>query len=168
MEQRKCMQCGNEYEAKNKTGQEQKFCSRSCRNKHHNQRRQENLFTKFKNEYIHEPTMSGNVHGFQETNIESNRISHSGLSFEKTIELIQSNAMLTSENKRLTEKVETMQIEINQLESEIEELEEKIGHEENSGMGATMGNLAKEYAPLFATWIMSKNQSNSNAKAKTA
>lgn len=168
MEQKKCTQCGNEYEAKSKTGQEQKFCSRSCRNKHHNQRRQENLFTKFKNEYIHETTTSGNVHGFHETNIENSRVSHSGLSFEKTIELIQSNAMLTAENKRLMDKLEVMQREIHELESEVEELDAKIGNEENSGMGATMGNLAKEYAPFIASWIMSKNQNNTNAKTKTA
>ena len=162
MEKKKCQQCGNEYESTNKTGQEQKFCSRSCRNKHHNERRQENLFEKFKNEYVHKETISGNQKGFYEQSMESNRISHNGMSFEKTIELIQQNAELNAENKRLLDKVENLQREVNQLESELEELDAKIGETESSGIGATMGNLAKEYAPLIATYFMAKPQNAKN------
>ena len=168
MEKKKCQQCGNEYESTNKTGQEQKFCSRSCRNKHHNERRQENLFEKFKNEYVHKETISGNQKGFYEQSMESNRISHNGMSFEKTIELIQKNAELNSENKRLLDKVESLQREVNELESELEELDAKIGENESSGLGATMGNIAKDYAPFIASWLMTNKNAKTQQNAKTA
>jgi hypothetical protein len=162
---KKCIQCENEFEPKNKSGQEQKFCSRSCRNKHHNERRQENLFEKFKNEHLHKATSKGNEIGsVPERSYENSYPTYNGYSFEKTIDLIQRNAELSSENKRLLDKLENLQRDYNELEMEFEELDAKIGENDSNGIGATMGNIAKEYAPLIATYFMSKNQ---NAKPQS-
>jgi DNA-directed RNA polymerase subunit RPC12/RpoP len=46
-----CIQCGKEFqERENKTGQEQKYCSSSCRMKAANKRREEKLINTYKDE----------------------------------------------------------------------------------------------------------------------
>jgi hypothetical protein len=174
MEIKKCLECGNDYESKNTTGQEQKYCSSTCRNKAANKRRESNLFEKLKG-HLHETANIGNAERENEKQfIESNSTSYGknfGLSAERIFELVSTNANLSAENKRLEEKVKTLEQDYQRLEMEFDELESKFDEQENSGnMISGINGLVDKVSPLvpFIYQMFAKPKTENNAQTKTA
>ena len=174
METKKCQECGNDYESKSSSGQEQKYCSSSCRNKAANKRRENNLFEKFKGA-IQPTTIIGNEERQNERRIVENNSTdygkNYGLSFERIFELVSVNANLSAENKRLEEKIKNVEIELSTLEMEFDELENKFQENENNGsMISGVNKLVDKISPLapFIFQMLTKPKNENNAQAKTA
>ena len=170
MEIKKCFECGKEYESKNTTGQEQKYCSSSCRCKAANKRRENNILEKLRGQ-IHETAKIGNEERTNERKFEESFSANYGKSFglssEKIFELINTNAILSSENKRLQEKIETIEKDYQTLEMDYNELEEKFVQSEKNGNMAGIIDKVTPFVPIIAG-IFSNNKSSNNAKAQTA
>jgi predicted nuclease with TOPRIM domain len=174
MQNKKCQECGNEYESKNTSGQEQKYCSSSCRNKAANKRRENNIFEKLKGT-IQQTAIIRNAERENEGNfIENNSANYGktfGLSVERIFELVSTNANLSAENKRLEEKIKIVENDYQRLEAEFEELESKIEENENNeSLISGVNNLVDKVAPLapFIYQMFAKPKNENNAKAKTA
>lgn len=172
MENKKCQECGNDYEVKTTSGHEQKYCSSSCRAKAANKRRENNLFEKLKGQ-IQPSTNIGNEERQNERNFVENNSTNYGKSFglspERIFELVSTNANLSAENKRLEEKIKNVENDLQKLEMEYEELETKFDEQEQSGsMISGVNNLVDKVSPFIPIiyGLFSKNENN--AKAKTA
>jgi len=172
MENKKCQQCGNDYEIKTTSGHEQKYCSSSCRGKAANKRRENNLFEKFKGT-IQQPTNIGNAARENEKRVIEYNSTNYGKSFdlsaERIFELVSTNANLSAENKRLEEKIKNVENELQKSEMEYEELETKFDdQEQSSSMISGVNNLVDKVSPFIPIiyGLFSKNENN--AKAKTA
>lgn len=160
---KKCIQCGNDYESIQKSGQEQKYCSKSCRNKSANERRESVLAEKLKRE-IHEQTDSRNER--RENQEKSSTIYGStfGLSTDKVFELVSQNAHLTAENKRLIDKVQALEIERGELLAEIDSYEEN--DDNNSNNMGSIGEMVKPYLPVIVPAIVSIFSPKENTQSK--
>jgi hypothetical protein len=172
MENKKCQECGNDYEIKTTSGHEQKYCSSSCRAKAANKRRENNLFEKLKGQ-IQPSTNIGNEERQNERSFVENNSTNYGKSFglspERIFELVSTNANLSAENKRLEEKIKNVENNLQKLEMEYEELETKFDEQEQSGsMISGVNNLVDKVSPFIPIiyGLFSKNENN--AKAKTA
>jgi predicted nuclease with TOPRIM domain len=172
METKKCQECGNEYESKNTSGHEQKYCSSSCRGKAANKRRENNILEKFKGT-IQPQTIIRNEERENERGIIENNSTNYGKSFglsaERIFELVSTNANLSAENKRLEEKIKISENDYQKLEMEFDELESKLEENEKSGsMISGVNNFVDKVSPFIPIiyGLFSKNENN--AKAKTA
>jgi len=176
---KKCIQCGNEYESTQKAGQEQKYCSKSCRNKAANERRENNMAEKFKRE-IQQATTIGNEKREVPEQVTAIRQSGFGIPDIKIFELVTENANLTAENKRLQDKVQALEVEKGQLIAEVEGLESEMEGDDSDGgmLSGIMNNPTTQ--PLvavaigkFVDWLTTQptnntQQNKENAKAKVA
>jgi len=158
---KKCIQCGNEYESTQKAGQEQKYCSKSCRNKAANERRENNMAEKFKRE-IQQATTVGNDRREVPEQVTAIRQSGFGIPDIKIFELVTENANLTAENKRLQDKVQALEVEKGQLVAELDEYEE-------SDEGESIGGFEKAIMPFLPSILsyLAPKQPTNNAKAQT-
>lgn len=174
METKKCQECGSEYESKNTSGQEQKYCSSSCRGKAANKRRENNLLEKLKGQ-IQPTTVIGNAERENERRFAENYSTNYGKSFElsaeRIFELVSTNANLSAENKRLEEKIKNVESDLQKLEFEYDELESKFSEQESSGsMIGQVNNLADKILPFIPVVVgmFQKPKNEKNAQAKTA
>jgi hypothetical protein len=174
MEVKKCIECGNDYESKNTTGQEQKYCSSTCRNKAGHKRRESNLFEKLKG-HLYQTANIGNAESQNERKFEESNSANYGKTFglspERIFELVSTNANLTAENKRLEEKIKSVEKDYQRLEMEFDELESKFDEQENNGnMISGINGLVDKVSPLvpFIYQMFAKPKNESNAQAKTA
>lgn len=174
MENKKCQECGKDYESKNTSGQEQKYCSSSCRNKAANKRRENSILERLKGQ-IQPTTISGNEERENERRFVANYPTNYGKSFElspeRIFELVSNNANLSAENKRLEEKIKNIENDYQRLEVEFDMLEDKMNEQENNGsMIAGINNLADKVMPFIPVVVgmFQKSKNEKNAQAKTA
>jgi hypothetical protein len=174
METKNCNYCGNQFEQKNTTGHEQKYCTTSCRNKAANKRREDSILEKFKGT-IQQTTIKGNAERENERRSVENNSTDYGKSFalspERIFELVSTNANLTAENKRLEEKIKNVENDLQKLEFEYDELDSKFNEQENTGgMIGQVNSLADKILPFIpvVVGIFSKTKNEKNAQTKTA
>ena len=174
METRKCIECNNDFEIKNNSGHEQKYCSKNCRYKSANKRRESNLVEKLKGQ-IQPQTIIGNERTETErpgqSNFSSNGFKLFDVSSDRILQMVSENAYLKSENIRLEEKVKTLEIDYNRLESEFNDLEEEIENKQmgNNSMMGEVNTFVDKISP-FVPYVFSifANKPNNDAKTKTA
>jgi flagellar biosynthesis chaperone FliJ len=174
MKNKNCQECGKDYESTSVTGQEQKYCSKSCRNKAANKRRENNILEKLKGQ-IQPTTISGNEKPEIERtfvgNYQSNYSKNFELPAERIFELVTTNANITAENKRLEEKIKNVEENLRQLEFEYDELESKFEEQQNNGsMISGINNLVDKVSPMVPLFyqMFSKPKNANNAQTKTA
>ena len=170
---KKCIKCNNDYESTQKSGQEQKYCSKTCRNKAANERRENDMAEKFKREFLKEPDARNEERRIFENVKENNTTNYGqnfGLSAEKIFELVSANANMSADNKRLQDKIQDLEIKVGTLTSELDEYD----NEDESQMGG-IGKIAEQYAPVLIPMIANlfkpnqqNNQPQQNAKTKAA
>lgn len=167
---RKCIECEKEYEAIHTGGQEQKYCSKSCRVKSANKRRESILVEKLKREVQQDATPRDETTKV-ERKYEAIHGQNFGLDSNKIFELVTTNANLTAENKRLQDKVQALEIERGELLAEIDSYEED--EESNSSDMGSIGEIMKPYLPVIVPAIVSifspkeKTQQPTNNNGKT-
>lgn len=150
---KKCIECGKEYESTNRTGHEQKYCSKICRNRSSYKRRESNLFEKLSGQIQQKPIENDEReknYGNNEYNFAASNYDGFKLSSERVFELVSTNANLTAENKRLEDKIEQLQKDYNQLEFEFAELEESIDENESkNSMISGINNITEKVTPFL-------------------
>lgn len=147
-----CQQCGKEYESTQKAGQEQRYCSKSCRNKAANERRESVLAEKLKRQ-IHGTTESRDESTTTTERYPTIRNSNFGIPDIKIFELVSENANLTAENKRLQEKIQTLEIENGKLIAEVEQYEDD--DDDGDGNMGSIGKVVEQYMPVIVPAIVS-------------
>ena len=167
-----CEQCGKEFEAQYKTGNEQKYCSHSCRYKAANIRKIEKIKAEYSNESRKEESKSiGNLERQDDRflRLQSN-------STYDIYSLIERLGEAKNEAFRYQLKAEKLDEENIQLKQKIMELESEIDEIENSDESekgflggippSILGELLKNSAVQeFITSILKKP---SNAQTSTA
>jgi hypothetical protein len=152
---KRCLICTKEYEPKeSQTGQEQKYCSATCRNKAAYQRRESNILAKFKG-----TIQSESNHRDDGRYIQGYNLNYADLGTSKIIEMIQDAAELRAENKRLQDKVQQLEMDKAELISELEEMPE-----ENNMAG--IGKMITDYAPVILTML--NNRTNAQQTTPTS
>ena len=140
--QKKCVICFKEYEPKETpTGQEQKYCSATCRNKAAYKRREENILAKFGGQVHTEPTYRDD-----KRYIQGHSLNYADIGTPKIIEMIQDTAELRAENKRLIDKVQQLEMDKAELINELEDVPD------DSSMGS-IGKMITDYAPLIISYL---------------
>ena len=174
METRKCIECNNDFEVKNNSGHEQKYCSKNCRYKSANKRREINLVEKLKGQ-IQPQTIIGNerteIERTSQSNFGSNGFKLFDISSDRILQMVSENAYLKSENTRLEEKVKNLENDYNRLESEYGELEDEIENKGgNNSMMGEVNTFVDKITPFvpYVFSIFAKPQTQTNAKTKTA
>ncbi len=153
MENKTCLQCGNEFESKVTPGVEQKYCSRQCRMKAGNERRFETIKKNIVNE------------------IKSTSVLHPGERFTESYNLLQGrDSRVADGNRNITDnhlatikelyeaktetifyklKCENLEKELNELKIEFHNLEQEYESidegEEESGYSAMLGGVMEQF-----------------------
>lgn len=150
------MICTKEYEPKETpTGQEQKYCSSTCRNKAAYKRREENILAKFGGKVHTEST-----HRDDNRYIQGYALNYADIGTPKIIEMIQDTAELRAENKRLIDKVQQLEMDKAELINELEYVPD------DNSMGS-IGKMITDYAPLIISYL-NNTKTNGNQTASTA
>jgi len=165
---KKCIECGQDYESTNRTGHEQKYCSKVCRHRSSYKRREDNLYKKFSGQ-IQQTTVGNDAEREIKSPTEYINSTDSfkgfGLSNERIFELVSNNAYLSAENKRLEDKITELQKEYQRLEFEFAELEESLDEDESkNSMISGINNIVEKVTPaipyLYAIFDKVKNKDN--------
>lgn len=161
--QKKCVICFKEYEPKETpTGQEQKYCSSTCRNKAAYKRREENILAKFGGQVHTEPTHRDDhryIHRDDHRYIQGHNLNYADIGTPKIIEMIQDTAELRAENKRLIDKVQQLEMDKAELINELEDVPD------DNSMGS-IGKMITDYAPLIISYL--NTTTNGNKTTPTA
>jgi len=155
METKKCLQCGNEFEAKVTPGLEQKYCSRQCRMKAGNNRRFETIKTNVLNEIKGTTVLQGErvAESYNSLQGRDSRAHDGGRGYTDThLAIIKELYEAKTETNFYKLKVEQLQKEVNDLNVVVHEYEndEREENEENnngwlSGVEKTLPTLVKSY-----------------------
>jgi hypothetical protein len=155
METKKCLQCGNEFEAKVTPGLEQKYCSRSCRMKAGNLRRLETIKTNIVNEIkgssvLQPERVAESYNSLQGTNTRvADGIRHVTDNHLETIEKLYE---AKSEIIFYKLKLEQLQQENANLKTEIFEYENNEGEENEENNNGWLSGVEKTFPTLVRTY----------------
>ena len=155
METKKCLQCGNEFEAKVTPGLEQKYCSRSCRMKAGNLRRLETIKTNIVNEIkgssvLQPERVAESYNSLQGTNT---RVAD-GFRNITDNHLATIKELYEAKNETIFYKlkVEQLQKENNELNSRLVECENDEGEENEENNGGWLSGVEKTLPTLVKSY----------------
>jgi hypothetical protein len=155
METKKCLQCGNEFEAKVTPGLEQKYCSRSCRMKAGNLRRLETIKTNIVNEIkgssvLQPERVAESYSSLQGTNT---RIAD-GFRNIPDNHLATIKELYEAKNETIFYKLkcENLEKESSELKSKIFELENEESEENEENNNGWLSGVEKTFPTLVRTY----------------
>ena len=160
MENKTCLQCSKEFEAKVTPGLEQKYCSRQCRMKAGNNRRFETIKTNVLNE-IKGTTISQQGLQYGERVAESynslqgrdSRAYDGGRDYTDThLAIIKELYEAKTETNFYKLKVEQLQKEVNDLNKIVYEYENEEGEENEENNNGWLGNVEKALPTLVKSY----------------